>query len=185
MPGLLIRTLLSLAARPASPGRKLVSLAFGAALFLCVSPLLFLYLGRVLHLDQPPAGYPRILYQVPGWIVLVTGIFLLVASVLTQWRAGGGTPAPVAPTVRLITSGPYSLCRNPIQLGAMLYYLGLLTLISSPVLGTIAFIAGAVFGSLYHRLVEEKELELRFGPAYLEYKARTPFVIPRFFKRHG
>jgi protein-S-isoprenylcysteine O-methyltransferase Ste14 len=28
--------------------------------------------------------------------------------------------------------------------------------------------------------VEEKELEQRFGLEYLEYKRRTPFLIPRF-----
>lgn len=185
MPGLWIRTLLALAARPASSGRKLISLASGIALFLWALPALFLYLGRVLHLDRPPADYPAILYQIPGWIVLVAGLWLLGASVFTQWTAGGGTPAYSAPTVRLITSGPYRLCRNPIQLGAMLYYLGLLTLLSSPLSGLLVFVLGGLTGSFYHGRVEEKELEQRFGQAYQEYKARTPFLIPRIFKRNG
>jgi len=30
----------------------------------------------------------------------------------------------------------------------------------------------------YLKLVEEKELELRFGQEYLEYKNATPFIIP-------
>jgi len=33
---------------------------------------------------------------------------------------------------------------------------------------------------IYIKLVEEKELEQRFGVEYLEYKRRTPFLIPRF-----
>jgi len=33
---------------------------------------------------------------------------------------------------------------------------------------------------IYIKLFEEKELEERFGPEYLEYKRKTPFLIPRF-----
>jgi protein-S-isoprenylcysteine O-methyltransferase Ste14 len=33
---------------------------------------------------------------------------------------------------------------------------------------------------IYIKLIEEKELEQRFGLEYLEYKRRTPFLIPRF-----
>jgi protein-S-isoprenylcysteine O-methyltransferase Ste14 len=32
--------------------------------------------------------------------------------------------------------------------------------------------------SLYARLIEEKELELRFGQPYLDYKKRVPMYIP-------
>jgi protein-S-isoprenylcysteine O-methyltransferase Ste14 len=34
--------------------------------------------------------------------------------------------------------------------------------------------------TVYTKLVEEKELERRFGPEYVEYKRRTPSLIPRF-----
>jgi protein-S-isoprenylcysteine O-methyltransferase Ste14 len=30
----------------------------------------------------------------------------------------------------------------------------------------------------YIKLIEEKELELRFGKEYLDYKKDTPFIIP-------
>jgi len=36
---------------------------------------------------------------------------------------------------------------------------------------------------IYTKLFEEKELEKRFGSEYLEYKKRTPFVIPRLGRR--
>ncbi len=39
-----------------------------------------------------------------------------------------------------------------------------------------------VFASLlilYIKKIEEKELEMRFGQAYLDYKEVTPFMIPR------
>jgi protein-S-isoprenylcysteine O-methyltransferase Ste14 len=31
---------------------------------------------------------------------------------------------------------------------------------------------------LYLKLIEEKELEMRFGQEYLEYKKNTPFILP-------
>jgi len=31
---------------------------------------------------------------------------------------------------------------------------------------------------VYLKLLEEKELEMRFGKEYLEYKKNTPFILP-------
>ena len=50
------------------------------------------------------------------------------------------------------------------------------------VTGIVCFILGAVVGSLYHKLIEEKELELRFGDEYKEYKKVTPFLFPMLKK---
>jgi protein-S-isoprenylcysteine O-methyltransferase Ste14 len=36
---------------------------------------------------------------------------------------------------------------------------------------------------IYIKLIEEKELEDRFGSEYLEYKRRTPFLIPRLWEK--
>lgn len=35
----------------------------------------------------------------------------------------------------------------------------------------------------YTKLIEERSLEKRFGLEHLEYKCRTPFVIPRLRQR--
>jgi len=44
--------------------------------------------------------------------------------------------------------------------------------------------AGKQDSAAGHKLIEERELEKRFGAEYLKYRRRTPFVIPRFWKRH-
>lgn len=36
---------------------------------------------------------------------------------------------------------------------------------------------------VYTKLLEEKELEKRFGGEYLEYKRRTPFLLPHLWNR--
>jgi protein-S-isoprenylcysteine O-methyltransferase Ste14 len=56
-------------------------------------------------------------------IAAFKGLYFLIWATITQWKNGSGTPAPNAPTQSLITAGPYKICRNPIQLGATLYYL--------------------------------------------------------------
>jgi protein-S-isoprenylcysteine O-methyltransferase Ste14 len=42
-----------------------------------------------------------------------------------------------------------------------------------------------VFNILELKLVEEPELEHRFGASYLEYKRRVPMFIPRFGRKNS
>ena len=106
------------------------------------------------------------------------GLVLSLWAVRHQWTMGKGTPSLNAPTQRLVVTGPYRLCRNPIQLGALLYVLGLGTLTFSLNTGLLALGAGLIVGVVYIKGVEEKELVARFGEAYEAYRRRTPFLIP-------
>jgi len=85
-------------------------------------------------------------------------------------------------TKRLIIEGPYTYCRNPMGLGIFVFYLGFgfLTGSISSIGFTLLFMSLLL---LYYKFVEEKELEARFGQEYIEYKKRTPFIIPRRMKR--
>ena len=108
----------------------------------------------------------------------ISGVFLIIWTGLAQLTIGKGTPLPVVPTKKLVIRGPYKYCRNPMTLGAVLGYLGLSLLEGSiAALGlTAMFFLLAV---LYIKLVEEKELEARFGEDYKNYKENIPFIIPR------
>ena len=110
---------------------------------------------------------------------MTTGLFFMLWAAICLWRIGKGTPVPNAPTQNLVISGPYKLCRNPIEFGAVLYYLGIGTLIGGIVVGIISFILGLTIGSIYHKFFEEKELEKRFSEEYKQYKEKTPFIFPR------
>jgi protein-S-isoprenylcysteine O-methyltransferase Ste14 len=77
-------------------------------------------------------------------------------------------------------SGPYKFCRNPMILGAMLYYLGMGTYFGSLRIGIVMFLLSLIVGSCYIKLIEEKELQLKFGADYEEYKKNKPFLIPKF-----
>ncbi|NOZ28549.1 MAG: isoprenylcysteine carboxylmethyltransferase family protein [Chloroflexi bacterium] len=166
-----------------SPGQRLAALLVEAAFFLVVFPAALIILAssldRWLHL-------PRLLHgslgAVLGGLLVVAGFLFAVWSVYVQFTVGRGTPAPVMPTQRLVVQGPYGYCRNPMALGTIVLYLGVAILSGS--LSAVGLVAlGAAVLLTYIRLVEEREMEARFGQEYWEYRRRTPFLIPRFRER--
>ncbi|MDR0537390.1 MAG: isoprenylcysteine carboxylmethyltransferase family protein [Tannerellaceae bacterium] len=156
---------------------KVFSLIAGAVFFLAILPGMFIFPGLFLK-EYLPINVGDIIEYTVAVIGIVTGLFYLIWSTLTQWRIGNGTPAPNAPTERLIIVGPYKYCRNPIEFGAMLYYLGVGVLAGGIIVGITCCILGFIVGSAYHKFIEEKELEARFGEEYRKYKQITPFVFP-------
>jgi protein-S-isoprenylcysteine O-methyltransferase Ste14 len=96
-----------------------------------------------------------------------------------QFTIGRGTPVPIMATQKLIVQPPYSYCRNPMALGAIVLYLGIAIWLGSlSALGMV--LLPAICLLIYIKLIEEKEMELRFGADYIEYRRQTPFLIPRF-----
>jgi protein-S-isoprenylcysteine O-methyltransferase Ste14 len=85
-------------------------------------------------------------------------------------------------TQQLIIQKPYNYCRNPMALGAIAVYLGVAILIGS-ISAIVLVLTFTVLLLVYIKFLEEKEMELRFGEAYREYRKQTPFIIPRFRKR--
>jgi protein-S-isoprenylcysteine O-methyltransferase Ste14 len=99
---------------------------------------------------------------------------------VSQVKTGKGTPVPIAPTQKLIIDGPYRKRRNPMLLGAIIYCLGLGTILGSITMGLIISCLILIFGTCYSKFIEERELWIRFGQEYEEYKEKTPFLVPRF-----
>jgi protein-S-isoprenylcysteine O-methyltransferase Ste14 len=111
-----------------------------------------------------------------GLILLMPGTVLLIWTWI-QFLMAKGTPVPINPPQKLITGGLYAYSRNPMLLGIFLivFATGLLTgSLSLTLLFAPLFV---VFFYLQITLVEEREMELKFGQDYLDYKKR----VPRFF----
>jgi protein-S-isoprenylcysteine O-methyltransferase Ste14 len=159
---------------------SILSVLGGAAVFLVIIPLI-LYYGSVEIQQRWLQDLWRTIETVLAAIALGIGAILLVWSGLVFYFKGGGTPAPTAPPERLVTSGPFKYSRNPIQLGAMLFYFAVGTYLSSIGIGIAMFLLALVLGGLYHKLYEEKELAARFGKEYEDYKAKTPFLWPKLW----
>ena len=114
-------------------------------------------------------------------LLAVFGLVLSIYSIAYMRIVGKGNPFDaygheVAPRTRhLMTSGPYSLCRNPMLVGIYIYDVGVLVwLWSFPPL--LVFLVEIILQTLQVRS-EEKRLEKDFGKEYLDYKKR----IGRYF----
>jgi protein-S-isoprenylcysteine O-methyltransferase Ste14 len=94
-------------------------------------------------------------------------------------KKGKGTAAFLL-TEQLVTDGLYGRTRNPMSLGFYAVCVGL-----GMIAGSLTVTLGALFIILPVHLInlkyfEERELELRYGYSYVDYKQRVPFLIPRF-----
>lgn len=171
------------AAREYSPGKRTIGLMIEGVFFLGILPAALVYFST--QLDQR-FGLPHFTY---GMVNVILGCIFIGSGFLLGWWAnyvqftvGRGTPVPLMATQQLIVQRPYSYCRNPMALGAIVAYLGVAILIGS-ISAVVLVGMGAVLLLLYIKLLEEKEMELRFGDAYQEYRKHTPFILPRL--RHG
>ncbi len=175
--------LLDQAEREYSAGKRLLALMIEGILFLVILPAALLYFSSQL---DGLFELPRVAFGVVnvglGCSLIVTGILLAWWAIYVQFTIGRGTPVPLMATRQLIIEKPYLYCRNPMALGAMVAYFGVAILIGS-VSAVILVAAGSVLLLVYIKLLEEKEMEVRFGEAYQEYRRETPFIIPRLSRR--
>jgi protein-S-isoprenylcysteine O-methyltransferase Ste14 len=121
----------------------------------------------------------------PGTPGLVAGTALLVAGVsLWAWcvilfRRGRGTPVPFNPPRELVVAGPYAWVRNPMLTGVFASLFGLGFLLHSVAMVVVWTPAFVLVNAIELKLVEEPELERRFGESYREYRRRVPMFVPR------
>ena len=161
-----------------SLGKHLLFLGIGALVFPIFIPVVLIIIlpqvDKMIGIGSFFIGYVNIII---GIISIIFGGFLGFWTIIAQIKLASGTPFPMMPTKKLIIIGPFKYCRNPMTLGTILAYSGIVVMIGSytsllfVVLFTLILIA-------YIKLVEEKELELRFGKDYLAYKNDTPFILP-------
>jgi protein-S-isoprenylcysteine O-methyltransferase Ste14 len=171
------------AKRQYSLKHQLILLGFAGILFLLIIPFLISVSSAAmdgwLNLPNLQLG---LINRIGGAILMLGGFSLGFWSVETQVSIGGGTPVPVMPTHKLIVTRPFTYCRNPMTLGTFLGYLGVSIWIGSISAIIIVFLL-TILLLIYVRFVEERELEARFGAEYLEYKQKTPFILPRLKQR--
>jgi protein-S-isoprenylcysteine O-methyltransferase Ste14 len=94
-------------------------------------------------------------------------------------RRGGGGPGMDTPPERLVTSGPFAGCRNPMYLGHIIFLAGLALSLHSWLAAAIAVGTAVWFQFRVRR--DERRLAERFGEPYREYCARVKRWIPAIF----
>lgn len=119
-----------------------------------------------------------------GWVLIVVAAALLLHAFARFAFEGLGTPAPVAPTERLVVGGIYRHVRNPMYVAVLSIILGQALLFSSWALvayPTIAAIAMVSFVKYY----EEPTLARRYGAGYEAYRRAVPGWLPRLTPWRG
>lgn len=154
-----------------------------APVFLFALPALFVALGAALDQRmQWPATPGQPANLIVGVPLILAGIALGLWSNYRIFTAGRGTPLPLMPTQELVVEPPYTCSRNPMALGAVSSYLGVATLFRSPGAMVVVLLCAAALLT-YIRVVEERGMIARFGPSYLAYRQRTPFLFPHLRPR--
>jgi protein-S-isoprenylcysteine O-methyltransferase Ste14 len=122
--------------------------------------------------------------SIPTLVRLPIGILLLAIGVpmvlwtITRLVRTKGTPIPFNPPPMLVVNGLYKIVRNPMHLGWTILLIGLAVLMQSFTLLVIFIPLFVLVHVVYLKLVEEKELEKKFGQAYFDYKKSVPMFFP-------
>ena len=123
---------------------------------------------------QPLSAPLRLL----GVVLLVAGFGVLLRAFVQFVADGIGTPAPVAPTERLVVSGLYRYVRNPMYLAVLATIVGQALILGQLGLFGYALAVGAAFVA-FVRGYEEPTLRRRYGAEYESYQHAVPGWWPR------
>ncbi len=113
-----------------------------------------------------------------GVVLLIAGVSVLVRAFVQFVAEGIGTPAPVAPTERLVVRGLYRYVRNPMYLAVLATIVGQALILGQLVLFIYALAVGLAFVA-FVRGYEEPTLRRRYGAEYEAYQRAVPGWWPR------
>ncbi len=126
---------------------------------------------------QEPLPYWAPLRAV-GAALIAGGALVLVHAFARFVVEGAGTPAPVAPTERLVVGGFYRYVRNPMYVAVVATIVGQALVLGQPVLLLYGAAVGAAMGA-FVRWYEEPVLRRQFGAGYDAYRQAVPGWWPR------
>lgn len=128
-------------------------------------------------------GWQRITHE--PWNIVAFVIFFC-AGIFVVWYTygylaimGDGSPAThLGGTRRLVTTGPFALCRHPSIIGKFLGVLGLGLLVGSPTFLFIIIPLLTTYSLFTARFMQERRCVELWQEAYLEYRREVPLVLP-------
>jgi len=120
--------------------------------------------------------------RVAGVIMLTAGAIVLAQAFVRFVAEGRGTPAPVAPTERLVTGGLYRHVRNPMYVAVVAVITGQALALGQPVLLGYAAAVWITVAS-FVRWYEEPALARQFGAQYEAYRRSVRAWWPRIRPR--
>lgn len=151
----------------------------GSLLFLLVAPgttaVLLPWLLTGWNQRVPP---PSAAIRAAGLVLIGVGAAVLLSAFARFVLEGRGTPAPIAPTNRLVVGGLYRYVRNPMYLAVAATIVGQALLLGRyELLAYAAFFLGTTVA--FVRVYEEPTLRARYGAEYETYRRSVPGWLPR------
>src|SRR4051794_11925420 len=141
--------------------------AIGSAVFLVVAPGVVAGVVPWLLTDWQSSG-PPLPIRLLGGALVVAGAAVVLHAFARFVTEGSGTPAPVAPTQRLVVGGLYRYVRNPMYVAVGTTIVGQALLLGQPILLGYAAVFLAVTAT-FVRLYEEPTLRATYGEEYEAY----------------
>ena len=119
-----------------------------------------------------------ILYFIYGMPLILVGELIRIIAVSL---AGGITRTMNVGAPSLCTSGPYSRTRNPLYLGNMIIYLGIVLIAGGKYVFILEGIVFFYFTFQYMMIIslEEETLKKLFGDEYISYVENVPRLFPK------
>jgi protein-S-isoprenylcysteine O-methyltransferase Ste14 len=153
--------------------------ALGSIAFLVIAP------GTVAGLlpqwitgwQSQPAPDGWVLARILGVALIATGVAALVSEFARFALQGIGTPAPIAPTRRLVVGGLYRYVRNPMYLAVIAILVGQTLLLASVTLFAYTVAVALTMAGFAH-WYEEPALLAQHGAHYQAYRDTVPAWIP-------
>jgi protein-S-isoprenylcysteine O-methyltransferase Ste14 len=168
--------------------RKILLIIPSSVFFFLFVPLFSFFFGRrldlFLELNAFDLGWMRILLSLT---ILLVGGYYVVESIRILFVQGAGVPLgdvfPNDQSTNLITTGVYGQTRNPMLFGYLLCLISLGIVMISISIALIIPTLYVLIWTIWIKTREEPALEVRFGDQYREYKANTPYLVPRLCSR--
>jgi protein-S-isoprenylcysteine O-methyltransferase Ste14 len=121
---------------------------------------------------------PPVAVAVAGGALILAGVAVVLEAFARFALQGRGTPAPIAPTERLVVGGLYRHVRNPMYVAVATIIVGQALLLGRPVLLAYAGVFWLVVAA-FVRFYEEPALSAQFGDEYAAYRRAVPAWRPR------
>ena len=113
------------------------------------------------------------------WISIIISIVIAIPGGYLWWRGtrDAGKETIVPSKEHTLYGGIYQKIRHPQAAGEVTYWWVLAFILNSPFLAIFSFIWIPIFYIMCW--AEERDLVIRYGEKYLEYKRNTSFLIPK------
>jgi protein-S-isoprenylcysteine O-methyltransferase Ste14 len=168
--------------------RKILLIIPSSVIFFLLVPVFSVFFGKTLDtfLGLSPLSFGIVTSPI-SIVLLLVGGYYVIESIRILLAKGKGIPLgdifPKDQTTELITTGIYAQTRNPMIFGYFLCLIAVGLVLKSP---SIAFLIPTGFIGIWNiwlKTREEPALEARFGDSYRKYKKKTPYLIPRSWRK--